>query len=37
MFVVKSVLFQLSPTAQMHIRVGEITPPDVSLGYENCG
>lgn len=37
MFVVKSILFQLSPTAQMRIRVGEITPPDVSLSYENLG
>ena len=30
-----SVLFQLSPAAQMYIRVGKITPPDVLLSYEN--
>ena len=35
MFVGKIVLFQLSPTAQMYIRVGKITVPDVPLSYEN--
>ena len=35
MFTLKSVLFQLSPAAQMYIRVGKITPPDVPLSYEN--
>ena len=33
----KSVLFQLSPTAQMYIRVGKIALPDVLLSYENHG
>ena len=35
MFVGKSVLFQLSPTAQMYIRVGTITLHDVLLSHEN--
>ena len=37
MFVGKSVLFQLSPTAQMYIRVGKITLHDVLLSYEKRG
>lgn len=35
MFLLRSVLFQTSPTAQMYIRDGKITPPDIIRSYEN--
>ena len=37
MFDMTTVFFQLSPSAQMYIRVGKITVHDVLLSYKNRG